>query len=253
MRLLVRAFFAAFGLAALGATLLWLQPDWLLDQLAARYPGCLYRVPTERPVVALTLDDGPDSLTASILDELRQHSAHATFFLLSSRVPGHEATVRRIVSEGHELGNHGTTDRAAIRLQPDEFAQDLTDAKRVLERFGRVRWARPGSGWYSHAIVAAMGRSGHRCALGSLYPFDGVHPSSWLSRRQILANVRPGAIIVLHEGGGRSRRTVAVLRDVLPELRARGYQVVTLSALARTVSGSRAVHRNVPGLTSYTR
>jgi peptidoglycan-N-acetylglucosamine deacetylase len=253
MRLLVRAFFAAFGLAAVAATLLWLQPEWLLDQLAARYPGCLYRVPTDRRVVALTLDDGPDSLTPSILDELRQHSARATFFLLSSRVPGHEATVRRIVREGHELANHGTTDRAAIRLAPDEFAQDLADAKRALEAFGRVRWARPGSGWYSQRMVVQMGRSGHRCALGSVYPFDAAIPWSWLSRRHLLANVRPGAIIVLHEGGGRTRRTLAVLRDALPELRARGYQVVTLSELIRTAPGSRAVQRKVPGLTSYTR
>jgi peptidoglycan/xylan/chitin deacetylase (PgdA/CDA1 family) len=48
----------------------------------------------------------------------------------------------------------------------------------------------------------------------------------------VLANARPGAVIVLHEGGGRSQRTIETLRRVLPELRARGYQVVTLSELA---------------------
>lgn len=181
--------------------------------------------------MALTLDDGPDSLTPAILDELRRHSAHATFFLLSSRIPEHEAGVQRIVREGHELGNHGTRDRAAIRMPPEEFARDLAEAKRVLGKFGGVRWARPGSGWYSRMMVAEMGRAGHRCALGSVYPFDGVIPSAWLSRRHILANVRPGSIIVLHEGGARSRRTLTVLRTVLPQLRDRGYRVVTLSEL----------------------
>ncbi len=232
-RLLVRTAFAAAIAAAGGGALLWLQPDWLLDGLARRYPGCLYRVPQRRPLIALTIDDGPDSTTPLILDELQRHSAHATFFLISSQVAGHEATVQRMVREGHELGNHGTGDRAAIRLPYEEFVRDINEAKQVLARFGSVRWARPGSGWYSQDMIDALTRSGHRCALGSVYPFDAAIPSVWFARRHILANARPGAVIVLHDGGGRGRRTLGVLQDVLPELRARGYRVVTLSELSR--------------------
>jgi peptidoglycan/xylan/chitin deacetylase (PgdA/CDA1 family) len=245
-RLLVRTAFAAAIAAVAGAALLWLQPDWLLDLLARRYPGCLYRVAQGHPLIALTIDDGPDSTTPLILDELRRHSAHATFFLISSQVGGHEATVQRMVREGHELGNHGTRDRAAIRLPYEEFVRDLTEAKRTLARFGSVRWARPGSGWYSRDMIDAIARTGHRCALGSVYPFDAAIPSIWFAQRHVLANARPGAVIVLHDGGARGRRTLAVLQDVLPELRARGYRVVTLSELSR-VPGRQ---RNVPGLTS---
>jgi peptidoglycan/xylan/chitin deacetylase (PgdA/CDA1 family) len=245
-RLLVRTAFAAAIAAAAGGALLWLQPDWLLDWLARRYPGCLYRVPQRRPLIALTIDDGPDSTTPLILDELRRHSAHATFFLISSQVPGHEATVQRMVREGHELGNHGTRDRAGIRLPYEEFVRDVSEAKRTLARFGSVRWARPGSGWYSQDMIDALTTTGHRCALGSVYPFDAAIPSTWFARRHILAHARPGAVIVLHDGGGRGRRTLAVLQEVLPELRARGYRVVTLSELSRFPRRQ----RNVPGLTS---
>jgi peptidoglycan/xylan/chitin deacetylase (PgdA/CDA1 family) len=84
-------------------------------------------------------------------------------------------------------------------------------------------------------MVEAMSHKGYRCALGSVYPYDATIPSSKFAGRFVLRNVRPGAVIVLHDGGARGRRTVRTLRTVLPELRRRGYRVVTLGqALAAT-------------------
>jgi peptidoglycan-N-acetylglucosamine deacetylase len=74
-------------------------------------------------------------------------------------------------------------------------------------------------------------RHGYRCVLGSVYPFDATIPSAAWATGYILRNVRPGAIVVLHDGGGRGRRTARVLAEVLPELRRRGYRVVSLSEL----------------------
>ena len=221
----------------LGAgTLLSGPPVWLLDLLAARYPGCLYRVPIQDRLVALTLDDGPDPVaTPLILDELRRHGARATFFLISERIEGRENLVRRLVNEGHELGNHLTRDRASIGLSPGEFARDLEQAHLLLSAYGPVRWARPGSGWYSESMIATMQRQGYRCVLGSVYPYDATIPSAGFSRWYVLRNAEPGAILVLHDGGARGRRTALVLRQVLPELRRRGYRVVSLSELVTAV------------------
>lgn len=231
--------------AGVAGAILWSQPRWLIDGIARLYPGCLYRVHTDRPIVALTIDDGPDAVTTGlILDELGRHSARATFFLIAGRVPGREPVVRSIVAEGHEIGNHGMHDRPAIGLGPEEFAADLRAAGQVLSQHGPVRWARPGSGWYSAAMVAAIHRGGYRCALGSVYPFDGTVASATLATRHILGNVRPGAIVILHDGDGRGRRTVRVLREVLPELRQRGYRVVTLSELA-AVDGAAGAARAI--------
>jgi peptidoglycan/xylan/chitin deacetylase (PgdA/CDA1 family) len=225
------------GVAALamvgGGVMVGGPPVWLIDWLAARYPGCLYRVPAQARTVALTLDDGPDTATTPlILAELERHRAHATFFLITGRVQSQDSLVRRIVSEGHEIGNHFTRDRPSIRLSADEFAEDLEQAHRVLTPYGAVRWARPGSGWYSQPMVAALDRKGYRCALGSVYPYDAAIPSvtfaSWYVRR----NVRPGAILVLHDGGARGSRTARILQSVLPWLERQGYRVVSLSTLA---------------------
>ena len=219
------------ALALLGGAL-WTAPRWLVPMIAARSPRCLYIAPTRDRLVALTLDDGPDAAhTRQLLDVLRAHDAHATFLLISSRVAGNETLVRAAVTEGHELGNHLTRDESSIRLSPEAFAAAVNEAGRVLDDFAPVRWLRPASGWYDDAMLDTIERAGLRCALGSVYPYDPHIASPRFAAAYVLSNVRPGAVIVLHEGGDRGRRTVETLRRVLPVLRARGYRVVTLSEL----------------------
>ena len=211
---------------------LWTAPRWLVSHIAARSPGCLYAVPTNERVVALTLDDGPDPAhTPEILALLGAHDARATFFLISERVAGREALVSSIVAQGHELGNHLTRDEQSAQLSAEQFEAAAREAGAVLARFAPVRWLRPGSGFYSDSMLATMQRLGYRCALGSVYPYDPHVPSPRFASAYVLANLRPGAVIVLHEGGARGRRTAETLRRVLPVLRARGYRVVTLSEL----------------------
>jgi peptidoglycan/xylan/chitin deacetylase (PgdA/CDA1 family) len=224
------------GLGAAGALVVatgaafWTTPGWLIDRLARWYPGCLYRVSTDAPLVALTIDDGPDARTTPlILAELRRHGARATFFLIAERVEGQEGLVRRLVAEGHELGNHFTRDQPSIRLSPRAFEADLLQAHQVLATYGPVKWARPGSGWYSRAMLEVMRRHGYGCALGSVYPFDATIPSASVAARFVLRHARSGAVVVLHDGGARGERTVKALREVLPELRRRGYRVASLS------------------------
>ena len=187
---------------------------------------------TAAPVVALTIDDGPDPRTTPrLLALLERHGARATFFLIAGRVPGREEVVRAIVRGGHEVGNHLTRDEASIRLSAAAFEASLREAHDALAPFAPLRWARPGSGWYTAEMVAAMRRHGYRCALGSVYPFDPHHPWAAASARFILRVVHPGAIIVLHDGGVRGERTARVLERVLPELERRRYAVVTLTEL----------------------
>jgi peptidoglycan/xylan/chitin deacetylase (PgdA/CDA1 family) len=102
----------------------------------------------------------------------------------------------------------------------------------VLGRFGPVRWLRPASGWYDDTMLDTIEREGYRCALGSVYPYDAHQSSARFSAAYVSSNVRPGAVVVLHDGPDRGRRTAEVLRRVVPPLRARGYHVVTLTELA---------------------
>jgi peptidoglycan/xylan/chitin deacetylase (PgdA/CDA1 family) len=223
---------AAFAaLVATGAMVVF-RPEWIVTWLAGRTPDVLYYVDTERLVVALTIDDGPDpACTPQILDVLKQHDAHATFFLIGNRIAGNEDLVQRTVREGHEVANHLSTNRPSISLESAEFERQLLATHRVLTQFGEVRWFRPGSGWFNGQMLATVHEHGYHLALGSIYPFDPQVPSSWLMSRYVLQNVRPGSIIVLHDCRLRGERTAEALAVILPELRRRGYRVVTLSEL----------------------
>ena len=223
---------AVFALVLVMSLSVVFQPAWIVAILAKRSPGVLYLVDTQEPVVALTIDDGPDPVgTPRILDVLSQHDAHATFFLITSHIPGNEDIVVRTVKEGHEIANHLTTDDPSIVLPPAEFERQLLESHHVLSRFSDVRWFRPGSGWYNADMLSILHQHGYRCALGSVYPFDPQIPSSWFASRYVLQNVRPGSIIVLHDHGSRGERTATALASILPELNRRGFRVVTLSEL----------------------
>jgi peptidoglycan/xylan/chitin deacetylase (PgdA/CDA1 family) len=215
------------------AIVVWTGPRWLVSSIARAGPGCLYTVPIRERAVALTIDDGPSANTTEILRTLREQGAHATFFLISSNVAEREGVVNAIVSEGHELGNHMTRDEPSIRLSSGAFDRSLREAGTVIGRFAPVRWLRPGGGWYTPTMISAIERAGYRCALGSVYPFDAQLPSSAFASAYVLANARPGAVIVLHDGAARGGRTVATLGRVLPELRRRGLRVTSLSDLDR--------------------
>ena len=209
-----------------------LQPDWIVEILARRSPKVVYFVETKEPVVALTIDDGPDGdATVKILDVLKQHDARATFFLVSNHIPGNEEIVLRIVGEDHELANHLTEDEPSILLDPLDFERQLLKAHDALSQFSEIRWFRPGSGWYNDAMLSILDRHGYQCALGSVYPFDPQLPSYRFATHYILSNVRPGSIIVLHDYGKRGERTALALASILPELDRRGFRVVTLSEL----------------------
>jgi len=137
------------------------------------------------------------------------------------------------VKEGHEPAKRSTTDEPSILLKSSEFERRFLKAHDVLSRFSDIHWFRPGSGWYSKKMLSIIRRHGYRCALGSVYPFDPQIPSSWFIKRHVLRGVQAGSIIVLHDHGARGERTIAVLGAILPELKRRGFHVVTLSELYR--------------------
>jgi peptidoglycan/xylan/chitin deacetylase (PgdA/CDA1 family) len=189
--------------------------------------------------VALTIDDGPDpATTPAILDVLEQNGAHATFFIITSRVAGNEDLLRRMVAEGHELGNHMFRDEPSIELSSEEFERQIRLSHEVLSEFAAIRWFRPGSGRYDARMLDAIERRGYRCALGSAYPFDPQIRWSWFSRRFILSTVQEGSVVILHDWDSKGRRTAKTLAKLLPALRERGFRIVTLTELEGLRTGA---------------
>lgn len=228
---------AALVLPLLSAYCVYKPPRLLVAWLRARYPDVLFEAPTARRVVALSLDDAPSPHTAAIADALRDHGARATFFVIGAQADGHEPALRALVRDGHELANHAMHDEPSRHLPDDQLEAQLRQVRaRLVAAYraeGRVlpnNYFRPGSGFFSRRMRDLLGSRGFRIVLGSVYPHDAQLPWPALNARHILSMARPGAIIVCHD---RRPWTAPMLRILLPELRRRGYRVVTITDLVK--------------------
>jgi peptidoglycan-N-acetylglucosamine deacetylase len=229
------------GAVFAGITRAFGRHPYLLRLLTGGGKEIVYRVALTERFVALTIDDAPSpTSTPAILDVLNGIGSRATFFLIGSYVKGNEAVVKRLVREGHEIGNHMLHDIPSRRLPLEAFRQQFLETDLILRRFtDKLHWFRPGSGWVSTAMLEVIRNAGYRGVLGDVYPFDVHIPSVGFASEVIVRATRPGSIIILHDGHARGQRTTSVLSRAVPALKHMGYRVVTLSELT-TVSGKSA-------------
>jgi peptidoglycan/xylan/chitin deacetylase (PgdA/CDA1 family) len=209
------------------------QPRWAASAMAAVAPRLLVNVRTGRRAVALTFDDGPDDVvTPALLDVLARHRAQATFFLTGERIAGRRGIVQQIVAGGHELGNHLMHAAPTVRQSRTDFERDLLRCHRLLRQSGNVRYFRPASGWIRPGQLAVARRHGYRCVLGSvaLLREPVTHPA--LAAGSLLRRIRPGAIVVLHEGSVQRTPVVETVERLLTDLTLRDYRTLTVSGLA---------------------
>jgi peptidoglycan/xylan/chitin deacetylase (PgdA/CDA1 family) len=176
--------------------------------------------------VALTFDDGPwPHTTAHILTILTRRQAPATFFVVGRQVQRYPELVRRELAAGMAIGSHSYRhpqpfDRLPVARIRDEIAQ----GRRTLQPLGVDPVGfRPPGGAASPAVVAAAQQVGDRTVLWSVDPADwqpGVTTNQLVQR--VLAATRPGAIVLLHDGGGNRSATVAALPAIIDGLRRLG-------------------------------
>ena len=189
-------------------------------------------VRTPRPVVALTVDDGPHpDTTVPLLAALQDTGARASFFLIGSRVEHRPDLAARIAAGGHELANHLMHDRPSVLLEHDEFLQELRETHELLAGHGPVRFFRPGSGWFTPRMLRAGAALGYRCALGSADLVAGRYPDPARTADRLADRCRPGSVIVLHEGTPARAEVATVARRLVGRLAERGLGVTTLSDL----------------------
>lgn len=200
-------------------------------------------VRTEQQVVALTFDDGPHPVvTPAVLDILRAHGVKATFFLLGEHCEKYPALVQRIAAEGHEIGNHGYSHKFLGKMPLTVSVDDVVRTNAVIfELTGRQPTLfRPPGGSRSDALLACLREHGLTTVLWSIDPRDWSNPGPQRIRQRVLAGLRPGAIVILHDNRDPSD-TVKALPDLLADLAARGYRVVTVGELL-AMPGERLAH-----------
>jgi peptidoglycan/xylan/chitin deacetylase (PgdA/CDA1 family) len=207
--------------------------DWVLDAVSTYYPGVVFRVDTKERAIALTIDDSPHpDVTPGLLRELRTAGVHATFFVIGANAEAYPDLVDSIRTNGHELANHLYTDRMSAGLPDEEFVVELLLTDALIRPAGPVKWCRPGSGCLTPRIVRLLNENGYTPCVGTAYPVDLIATVEW-TVAHFLENVRPGAILVLHDGQSSRQDNVQVLADLLPRLSEMGYRQTTLTELSR--------------------
>jgi peptidoglycan-N-acetylglucosamine deacetylase len=221
---------------AIAVTVAWtlVRPaDWVLKQVSSHYHGVVFRVDTEEHVIALTIDDAPHpEVTPGLLRELRINGAKATFFVIGSYAEAWPELVDSIRAGGHELANHLFTDRMSAGLSDKEFLDELQRTDALIQPLGRPKWCRAGSALVTPRIIRLMKENGYTSVLGSAYPID-LYTGVDLTVAQFLENVRPGAILVLHDGGPGRKNNIQVFAKLLPRIKEMGYRVTTLTELSK--------------------
>ena len=208
---------------------------WPQSQL---YGRIVTHGPSDAKLVALTFDDGPnDPATSQILDVLAAKDVKATFFVVGENVAVYPDTVRRIVAEGHALGNHSYRHRKRDALLEPGYGE-LERAQRAIAAVVGFRPAlyRAPNGFHTPWQLRAVRRAGLVTVHWNVQTKDWERPAPDTIVRRVLDHVRPGAIILLHDGddtrhGSDRTPTVEALPRLIDELRARGYRFVTVPAL----------------------
>jgi membrane peptidoglycan carboxypeptidase len=175
--------------------------------------------------VALTFDDGPAEHTAAVLDLLRQYTVRATFCVLGEAVAADPAQLRRIVADGHALCNHSTHHDELGRASADRIRADIatTDAAIAAAAPGAtVTYFRaPYGDWGVSAKVAQD--LGHTPLGWTVDPDDWTAPGVQEIVARVERQLRPGGIVLVHDGGGNRRQTVEAMRILIPRLLAAGW------------------------------
>ena len=195
----------------------------------------VWRGVTEEKIVALTFDDGPNpAKTPALMDALKNAGVPATFFVVGIRAEAAPDLLRRMTGEGHEIANHSYSHPNLTFLTPTGVERELCRTSAIVyDATGtRPRFYRPPGGNYNTSVVDAAESLG---MAGAYWTIDGIKYEAAPFKPQtlndfVLKQLRPGAIILLHNAPD---NTIAALPALIAGIKARGYQLVTVSELVR--------------------
>jgi len=183
--------------------------------------------------VALSFDDGPSPYTEEIIDILVDRHVPATFFPVGVAIDEHPETIRREARDGFAIGDHTVHHPRMSELPAGEQEAEVDGQAADLRRDGAPppHLFRPPFGVYDQDTLKILRRRGMLMVLWTVETDDYELPGQEAIAAHVLEAVTPGAIVLMHDGGGDRSETVAALPEIIAELRRRGYRLVTVPQL----------------------
>ncbi|MBV9275631.1 MAG: polysaccharide deacetylase family protein [Verrucomicrobia bacterium] len=202
------------------------------SQPAAQKPATWFSVHVNGPYIAMTFDDGPSpETTPRLLDILKQRNIKATFFMIGQNAQRNPEIVKRILAEGHEIGNHSWTHPQLSKLSDQRVTDEITktqDAIKDASGYTPVLLRPPYGAITSRQKDWIEKQFGLSIIMWSVDPFDWKRPGASVIEQRILAGARPGSIILSHDI---HKQTVDAMPATLDALAQKGFKFVTVSQL----------------------
>jgi peptidoglycan/xylan/chitin deacetylase (PgdA/CDA1 family) len=206
--------------------------DGAVDRLLA-HTSYVELAGRRRREVALTFDDGPGASTPAILAILKRTHTPATFFLIGRYARAYPQLVAKEAREGFDIGDHTETHPFLSRLSSAAQATEIDSAANDIRRAGAPapRLFRPPYGSFDRSTLSLLHGRGMLMVLWSADTKDFSRPGARKISYAGISGGQPGAIVLMHDGGGDRSQTVAALPRIIRRLRQRGYALVTVSRL----------------------
>jgi peptidoglycan/xylan/chitin deacetylase (PgdA/CDA1 family) len=185
-------------------------------------------------VIALTIDDGPwPKTTAKMLDILKQNHVKATFFWVGTALQENPEIGKRVVAEGHAIGNHTwhhwyrKMDQATAKSEIEKTNELIYQTTGVKTSFFR-----PPGGYLNNGLAAYAKSQKNSVVMWSVTSADtDPHAKYQVFIKNVIRDAKPGAIVLMHDGGGNRERTVKALPEIISGLKQQGYRFVTVPEL----------------------
>jgi len=186
--------------------------------------------------IALTFDDGPSRETLKLLKLLKKEKVKATFFVLGKKIEGSEEIIKKIINERHELGNHGYSHKSLIFKTNKVIFEEIKKCDDLLLKSFNIRTSLFRPPYFQFGLNALVATYGLKkkvifCdVLSKDWKLESIESIVW----RVLSKTKNGSIINLHdylENIGPNKNIVKVTKNIIFELKRRGYKFVTVSEL----------------------
>lgn len=188
--------------------------------------------------IAITFDDGPsEKYTPEILDILREYNVKATFFVVGKNAESFPEIVKSEYNDGHEIGNHTYSHPQMKAITTNQADEEIKKTQEIIEKIiGKPpKLFRPPGGYLNNSIVDKITSNGCKTVLWSWRQDtrDWESPPVEKIVNTVLSNLKDGDIILFHDYNSHKSPTPEALKIIIPKLKERGYEFVTVSELVK--------------------
>lgn len=210
----------------------WTPFSWV-EKYAYAFAG-----PYNKAEVALTFDDGPDPVyTPQVLNKLKKHGVKATFFLLGENAERYPEVVKRIVNEGHIVGNHTYNHPNLNKIDDKQYHEQLLKTEKILQKLTGYspKFFRPPYGIINENQMQWATEQKFMTIQWSVDTLDWKGLNAQEITNKVLGNAFPGSILLQHTApGGKLQGSVDALDRFIPEITSNGARFVTLPKMFNT-------------------